>query len=75
MELPKSVFEHCPSELAEPYLERLHSLADKGLVESVGDRYLMTDDGRLWYGNICSTLLGNTGHEKMLKRLYMRILN
>ncbi len=75
MELPKSVFEHCPPELAEPYLERLHSLADKGLVESVGDRYLMTDDGRLWYGNICSTLLGNTGHEKMLKRLYMRILN
>jgi anaerobilin synthase len=75
MLLPKSVFTRTEPQIAEPYLEKVEQLVGKGLLEEADQHYALTEDGKLWYGNVASHLLGNTGHEKMLKRLYMRILH
>jgi coproporphyrinogen III oxidase-like Fe-S oxidoreductase len=75
MLLPKSVFARSDLRISEPYRERVEQLVGKGLVEETDQNYALTEEGKLWYGNVASYLLGNVGHEKMLKRLYMRILH
>jgi anaerobilin synthase len=74
MLLPKSVFARAEPQVAEPYVERVEQLVRKGLVEDSAEHYALTEEGKLWYGNVASHLLGHAAHERMLKKLYMRIL-
>lgn len=74
MVLPKVVFERVEPKVAAPYLQRVHELVDKGMVDETEQYFVLSEEGKLWYGNVASHLLGHVDHEKMLKKLYKRIL-
>lgn len=74
MRLPKRAFAGATPATVAPYLDRIEHLVNRELIDDAGDDYGLTEQGKLWYGNVASYLLGNVEHEKVLKRLYLRIL-